>query len=242
MLTLLCQNMAETQTAATQSVVEVEFRIGDPAYPFVGGSRAADCRIELQRMIARRSGTYAEFFEVAGADPDRVAALAVDHGSVDVTVLRDGEQQGLLEFVVSDDCPAHSLAERGALPQRVEAEDGTGRIVADVPVQYDASAVVEGFLSDVPEADFVAKREKEAVGPVFSPSTVRRALAERLTDRQREVLEAAFEAGYYDWPRSCTAEEVAAGLDISSPTFCEHVNAAERKLLGLLFDRADGDL
>ncbi|WP_239642048.1 helix-turn-helix domain-containing protein, partial [Natrinema versiforme] len=38
-----------------------------------------------------------------------------------------------------------------------------------------------------------------------------------------EVLKAAFEAGYYDWPRGCSGEEVAAELGIASPTFSQHI-------------------
>ena len=37
-----------------------------------------------------------------------------------------------------------------------------------------------------------------------------------ITDPQREALVAAFEAGYFDDPRSATLEDVAADLDISS--------------------------
>jgi predicted DNA binding protein len=39
-----------------------------------------------------------------------------------------------------------------------------------------------------------------------------------LTDRQQDAITAAYRAGYYDWPRQSTSEEIAATLDIvSSP-------------------------
>lgn len=57
----------------------------------------------------------------------------------------------------------------------------------------------------------------------------------RLTDRQREVLETAFEMGYFEYPRSANATEVAEALGIGASTFAEHLAAAQRKLLeGLL--------
>jgi predicted DNA binding protein len=39
-----------------------------------------------------------------------------------------------------------------------------------------------------------------------------------LTDRQREVLAAAVQQGYFEVPRSCTLAEVADGLGIDKST------------------------
>lgn len=52
-----------------------------------------------------------------------------------------------------------------------------------------------------------------------------------LTDRQREVLETAFQAGYYDVPRQASAEEIANELGVDASTVAEHLQRAERNLL-----------
>jgi DNA-binding CsgD family transcriptional regulator len=52
-----------------------------------------------------------------------------------------------------------------------------------------------------------------------------------LTDRQREVLETAFQAGYYDVPRKASAEEIAMELGVDASTVAEHLQRAERNLL-----------
>lgn len=58
-----------------------------------------------------------------------------------------------------------------------------------------------------------------------------------LTSRQREVLETAFEMGYFEHPKRANATEVAASLEVSRATFSEHLAAAQRKVLdGLLTD------
>ncbi len=54
---------------------------------------------------------------------------------------------------------------------------------------------------------------------------------DRLTDRQREVLEASYEMGYFDHPKRANAGDVAAALAIAPSTFSEHLAAAQRKLL-----------
>ncbi|UPV99137.1 helix-turn-helix domain-containing protein [Halorussus gelatinilyticus] len=216
--------------------MELEFEMSDSELLFVAASDAEQCLIELEEMIPRGEGQYAEFFSVADTDPADLLDLADDHGAVEPHLIEASEDDGLVEFSVSADCPAVSLAESGALPRVVRAETGDGRIVAELPPRHAPAEVVESFLDEYPSAEFVAKREKESVTTPFGSEGFEQLLREHLTDRQREVLRAAYEAGYYDWPRDCTGEEVARELDITSATFSQHIHAAERKLLAALFE------
>ena len=56
-----------------------------------------------------------------------------------------------------------------------------------------------------------------------------------LSNRQREAVEVAVEAGYYDVPRTATHEDVAAELECAPSTASEHLQKAESKLLRSLF-------
>jgi hypothetical protein len=53
----------------------------------------------------------------------------------------------------------------------------------------------------------------------------------KLTEKQREVLIAAYKLGYYDIPRRINSEELAKKLDIVGSTLGEHLRKAERRLL-----------
>jgi Predicted DNA binding protein len=53
----------------------------------------------------------------------------------------------------------------------------------------------------------------------------------RLTARHREVLERAYELGYFEYPRDAKAGEMAESPGIGPSTFVEHLNAAQSKLL-----------
>lgn len=53
-----------------------------------------------------------------------------------------------------------------------------------------------------------------------------------LTDRQLEVLRTAFEMGYYEVPRTISTDDVASELGLDSSTVAEHLQRAERNLLG----------
>lgn len=53
----------------------------------------------------------------------------------------------------------------------------------------------------------------------------------RLTERQLEVLQTAYEMGYFERPRGANATEIAAELDITQSTVTEHLAVALTKLL-----------
>ncbi|MFC4551328.1 MULTISPECIES: helix-turn-helix domain-containing protein [Halorussus] len=52
-----------------------------------------------------------------------------------------------------------------------------------------------------------------------------------LTNRQREVIQTAYDNGYYEVPREVTTDDIAGELDIDSSTVAEHLQRAERNLL-----------
>lgn len=58
-----------------------------------------------------------------------------------------------------------------------------------------------------------------------------------LSKRQAEVINAALDEGYYEWPREIDAESLATELDISHTTFLEHLRKAESTLLSNALNR-----
>lgn len=67
---------------------------------------------------------------------------------------------------------------------------------------------------------------------------VRETPLDSLTDRQQEVLEVAFENGYYDVPRQESTTDLAAKLGLDDSTVSEHLQRAERNLLAAVLDRS----
>ncbi|WP_242492963.1 helix-turn-helix domain-containing protein [Halogeometricum borinquense] len=59
---------------------------------------------------------------------------------------------------------------------------------------------------------------------------IQRVLRNQLTERQRTALEAAYHAGFFQWPRETTGEGVAESLGVSPPTFHQHLRKAEQKV------------
>lgn len=60
----------------------------------------------------------------------------------------------------------------------------------------------------------------------------RRQPLDELTDRQREVIQTAYDMGFYEVPREASTEEVAAELELDPSTVAEHLQRAERNVLG----------
>lgn len=60
-----------------------------------------------------------------------------------------------------------------------------------------------------------------------------------ITPRQREVVETALEAGYFEWPRELSSEELASELGITRGTCLEHLRKAQAKLLRSAVDSLD---
>lgn len=224
-------------------VVEVEFTVTDPVYPFVSIAEAEDCRFVLEKLLPRGTERSAEYFSVADVDPEHVAELARENGISTVRILAASEDGGLVEFVVEEGCPALALADLGAVPTTVEGTPAGGKIVAEIMPADDPGPITEAFVAEH-AVELVAKRPKSEPTPLLDESDLQTAILDRLTDRQREVLTTAYEAGYYQRPRNRTGEEVADDLAISPTTFQEHVRAAERKLVTFLvqeeIDRDDG--
>ena len=52
-----------------------------------------------------------------------------------------------------------------------------------------------------------------------------------LTDRQHEIAQLAFEAGYFDTPRKISQRDLASQLEVSPATVGEHLRKIEHRLL-----------
>lgn len=228
--------METHRTAGAEETVEVEFRVPDRRLFFVDASAVTGGTVSLAELFPRADGRLLEFFTVEGVQPDSVLAVADNAPGIDeARLVRAVDDSSLLEFVVSGPCIAGTLADVGAVIREVEARDGTGRVVADVPPHVGVREVVES-VRERHEAEFVARRERDRSAPQFTRKALQDGLVDRLTERQLETLQTALAAGYYRWPREVTSEECADRLGITQPTFAQHLRAAEQKVLEALLE------
>lgn len=233
-----------TQESTSDPVVEIELLLTDSSVPTVAASDAEGSRFELEEFIPRAKEQHVEYYSVEGGDPQTVTEMIDEHDSRAVELLGRREEAGLIEVLVTADSPATVLAEYGALPRRVVVEDGEMTLAAEVPPTHDASAAISAVSAVYEDARLLAQRQQSYFTPLFSHREFEEAVETALTDRQREALQVAHEAGYYEWPREVTCQELADELGVASPTYTEHLRTAEQKLIRLLFEdgciREDG--
>jgi predicted DNA binding protein len=115
------------------------------------------------------------------------------------------------------------------------AEDGETRVTVEVPREGEIDRILDVLSGPYEDVRLRAKRHRSRI----DPGRVLGDASDGLTERQEEVLCAAQEAGYYEWPRDNTAEEVADSLGIAGSTFHQHLRTAERKLASHVCSGAD---
>lgn len=190
--------------------------------------------------LARRTGTTLEVTDLRPAPcGTRVRFLARDgsvealreaaDGLVAVRELRRVESTDEGPVVEADlDGPSVplDLVRTGARVRAVEYGPRLARFTVSVrPGDHRRSVLGTASRLDG-EVELLARRSGVTMGDREDPT---RGLLS-LTSRQREVVNTAYEAGFFEWPRDATGDEVAELLDISPPTFHEHVRRAEREL------------
>jgi len=184
-------------------------------------------RGSVSNVQTRRDGTVLELCRFEAPDARDVAEdLADDPGVLDHAVvdertvyvhLRPGERaRALLDLLEAH----HLLLEA---PVRFDEARVTVRLVGRADRISAAAAAVP--------ADVRADMRVEHLGEYTGAGDDHR---ERLTERQREVLAAAVDAGYYDTPRAATVADVAADLDRSVSTTSEHLRKIEARVLPAL--------
>ncbi|MFC7133203.1 MULTISPECIES: PAS domain S-box protein [Salinibaculum] len=219
----------------TDTVRELEFQLADADSVFVDTAETLGCELELDGSVA--SGQrWVLYFEVDGASVDDVVATVAEDQRVerarDIS-MTDGE--GHVEITVTDSSLIHTITRAGCSLRTATVSPDDMRFIVDAPVNADIREIVDHIQSEHPSVDFIAQRDRDQeVSTVSRPDGV---LGE-LTDRQREVLEAAYRSGYFAWPRKSTGEEVAESLDVTSATLHGHLRKAEGVILSTLFDAA----
>jgi PAS domain S-box-containing protein len=216
------------------SIVELEFSLDPDGSLLPRLAAECDCEFDLDGYVAT-GDRWLVYLGVRGVDPGSVVEAAVADDRVDRarTVGEHEDGEGRVEFRFGTSSLLHTVIGAGASVTDATADPDGARLVVEVPASIDVPEVVEHVQRADGTADLRARRERDReVATVGRPG----GLLDELTDRQREVLEAAYRAGYFGWPRESTAQEVADSLDLAAPTLHGHLRKAEQSVLGALFD------
>ena len=169
------------------------------------------------------------YFRTAG-DPAQLpdSVFAVES----VNQLDDGDD-ARTALTVSRPTVFERLVDYGVTVERFRVSSDTAEMTVVIPPSGDVRQLLEALETHYDRIELVSRHEK-SVGEDETDS-LPDAVGAQLTDRQYEVVQAAYLSGYFEWPRASTGEEVAETLDITQPTFNRHLRTTEQKLFAALF-------
>jgi hypothetical protein len=226
-------NAAEKERLLVSDAVQELELVATGGDPLAAASRAADCTLRVEGLLPVDRDGIVAYCSVEGTSVhEGFAALSRVDGITRLRPLDDS----LVEIQLGEATLVVPLREVGARLETVVAEEGACRVVAQVSPDADVRAVVDRVQRSVPAAELRSKRREENVrtGSVGEPVPLE--LTEGLTDRQVETLQAAYSAGYFEWPRESSAEDLAEEMGVTSPTVLDHLRKAENAVLRELLE------
>ena len=219
-------------------ITELTFSVDDTSAPLFALARESERDVDLVRTTAGQQCERVLFVRMHDADGETAlkAVAAVDDLG-DPSVVSETDEECVIRVVATQtETLADTLATHGATISELTINSSTleGQLVVDVPTGVDVRPIVETLRARFEVCDLVGRRERERA--VDTAAGFREELEAVLTDRQLEALRIAQLAGYFEWPREHSGEEVAAMMDVCQSTYMQHLRAAERKLTAQLFD------
>ncbi|TYL39853.1 bacterio-opsin activator [Natronococcus pandeyae] len=173
--------------------------------------------------------TAVELGEVVAEDPRDIAEEITSHPSIETYQRLEGTDDRSLAKYRTRDTGLYKFIEASSLPPEFPI------VVQDGWFELD-------FTGTRPEFDRLRDVLDAADHPYELRSIVEAAeTAALLTDRQREVLEAALREGYFEVPRECTLDELATKLDVDKSTASGIVRRGERRILTRVLTGVSGE-
>ncbi len=228
-------NARETsRVLETDAIVAVTVETGDESVTPNVISTSLPCTLTYRRSVHRSNAANALLFTVTGTGvtANAIESLLAERTDLDGRVVVDRDGECLVQLSGGDD-PVAWLSDRGVRVESITSEDGRTRLELEIPRSADVRSVVEALEERYASTDVVSFQQRDRA--LKTRQEFAAELEESLTDRQFSALQRAYLGGYFEWPRPTTGEELAETMDVSRPTFHEHLRTAEAKLCRAFF-------
>ncbi len=218
-----------------ETLLELTLQIEDMDDLFSRIATATGARVEYGGLGSHSADEALLFFETSGVPAADVRAVLADLVSItEYRLLSETDGTCRFEATVAGDVVASQLVRHGASPRSMHATSDGMEVTVDVPTGTDVREFIETLQDQYATVELQARRHVER--SMETRSELVTSLFDVLTDRQLEVLRTAYFAGFFDWPRESTGEEIAAMLDVTQPTVNRHLRIGQQRLLAQLFE------
>jgi len=220
------------QALMSDMVTEVEFEIGDVFSPV---EATFDGEVVLDHVVPVGDDTYLQYGRTTPEMVSMLELLETRHPAcVSATILSETDSELRFELRVSEPPVTSLVAAAGGSVTAAKIENNDLRMTVHLPQSADVRGLLDRVQQEYSAVRPIARRQVDR-----SETTTEQIIntwTDDLTDRQRASLEAAYFAGFFEWPRASSGKDLAATMDVSSATFHQHLRAAERKLFRILLD------
>ena len=212
----------------SEEAVELTFQIRD-AFTELGVAADPEGTISFDAVVPVKDDAFL-VYGTATADARETLTALYDRLPVWEWVTFYAEEgASTFELRAVDPPVLSALTSFGGSFEAGAIEDGDLRMQVHLSPSADVRRFIETIKESYPGMEMVARQQVTRTADRGRPAA--NVLDESLTDSQRTALEAAFHAGFFEWPRDSSGQEVADSLDIAAPTFHNHLRKAERKLV-----------
>ena len=221
----------------SDDVVELQFRIRD-IFAVTGTAAPADGSITIDHAVPLKND---EFIVYGTVTEDAVETL---DGLVDALphwgAVTYRTTNGLTNFELrlSEPPVLSTLASLGGAIKRAVIDDGGYQMTLHLAPGADIRQVIDAVQTTYPTAELL--KHRQITPPDTTDERVRHVLTDELTDRQQAALEAAFYAGFFEWPRDASGEDIADSLEIAPATFHQHLRRAQKEVFESLLSGSRG--
>ncbi len=219
------------QALMNDKVIELEIRL--PAYIRHPTPPPDDWQIEITHTVGSPDGGYNMFGTVAVTNLETVEAVFEPLEAFSLSVLGQQGQTCRIQLWSDQTCVTALLAAHGWSTESATLANGDAYLTVRLPPGDNVRELLETIAETTPDVELLARRQRHAIPP---NEHAQQSPTAPLTDRQRSVLETAYAAGYFEWPRDSSGEDIANTLGISPPTFHQHLRIGQQKLMASLFD------
>lgn len=191
--------------------------------------RVPDVTVELERVVPTEQGVVPYFWVHGDTDEATVEALESDPRLADLTVVDHVGDVLLLRVEWAPNGPSILDAIHESAVTLLSA---TG--TADewqFEIRGDTRQAVGAFRRACVDGGIPLEVER-----LHGAIQLDADHDERLTDKQREAIQTAYERGYFDSPRRATLDDVAAELGISRQAVASRLRRGLRHLIGASLD------
>jgi predicted DNA binding protein len=214
-------------------VLEVQFTYDDSAAVFVDLSERLDAGISLDGAIPGGDGLLC-FVTIEGSPQAALEAAADAAPIADARLISSTDDEGALELSLTESSPLLTVTDSGGTVTELSVTDGQATLTCELAPAADLRAIHDRLAADF-GAELRSKQERAATTTGLDRSDP---VEEQLTDKQRNVIRTAYHAGYFEWPRGSTAEDLAESMGVSSPTLHNHLRRAQQNILETILDDA----